>query len=76
MIDRQFGFLMILCDECRDHYPKVGQHEVGCDFRELLTDMEEDGWANIRIALNEFEHRCPECCKQMEEDNSQFGVGA
>lgn len=61
MIDRQFGFLMMICEDCGVTFPEVGQYDVEDDFDKFIKDSREAGWVHTREEHVDFEHRCAEC---------------
>ena len=60
MIDRELGFLTMLCDDCGVCFPEVGQYDVDNDFREFLLDAREAGWFHEKVG-EDWSHKCPDC---------------
>lgn len=59
MIDKQYGKLSLVCDNCGDG--KEGFNNIS----EILEFVAEEGWAT-RNANGTWEHYCPTCSEVAE----------
>lgn len=55
MIDRQHGYVIVVCDECADELNILTD-----SFVELMEYAKSIGWTSRKIA-NEWLHGCPKC---------------
>lgn len=59
-IERQFGELVAICNECGDEYHAEGVVEL--DFKDLIAEIKREGWKIVKSKeTGEYEHLCPEC---------------
>lgn len=62
MIDREYGEMRLVCDECGDwRQDTYEQHE----FHQMIRDAREDGWT-VRSGRGEWIHNCPKCSMEFD----------
>jgi hypothetical protein len=57
MIDRQYGFLIFVCDDCGN------AHVTGTkDFEKAWAEAKEEGWTATRKSAGGWTHWCNKPC--------------
>lgn len=57
MIERQYGKVILVCDECGDNSEEFD------DFGKMMREAKMLGWAIIKDDNDEWTHACPSCSR-------------
>jgi hypothetical protein len=66
MIDKQFGEIIFICDECGDDFATGYAND---EFNQAVYDMKSEGWITVKDG-DDWKHICSTCTGANDEKST------